>query len=529
MKIGILYICIGKYNIFWKDFYLTCEKYFIPESEKHYFVFTDAPEIEFEKENPRIHRIFQKNLGWPNNTLLRYELFLNSKNKIEKMDYLFYLNANLLFLNKINSDEFLPHDKEKLVGCLHPGYYNKTTDEFTYENNPKSKASITKGGGLNYFAGGINGGLTKDFIKVIEILKNNIDIDLKNNITAVWHDESHWNWYLNNHMNIVKTLSPSYLYPEGKDLPFVPKIIIRDKSLLGGHAKFRNRFESRLMINNIKHLLKNVIDATKHRTLIKLNGGLGNQLFQYAHARDLELHGKKIKFDTSFFYGNKSKKDTARDFGLNNFNIKTKAEFSTKKHLIIEIFNKIKRRIGIKIEVFFQSEKYFLRSSNVIKEELALKNPLSLKANKWQTAIIDSNNSISLHIRRGDYVSDSKTNSYHGTCDIEYYKKALEILVGKLGRKNIDIFVFSDDIAWAKENISFPYPTHFVSDPNIPDYEEMYLMSLCKHNIIANSTFSWWGAWLNQNPDKIVIGPKQWFRNKTSEELDILPKEWVTI
>ena len=105
MKIGILYICTGKYKIFWKDFYLTCEKNFITEAEKHYFVFTDSPKIDFEKQNGNIHRIYQANLGWPDNTLKRYEIFLKSKEKILGMDYLFYLNANLLFLERITADE----------------------------------------------------------------------------------------------------------------------------------------------------------------------------------------------------------------------------------------------------------------------------------------------------------------------------------------------------------------------------------------------------------------------------------------
>ena len=533
MKIGILYICTGKYNIFWKNFYLSCEKYFIPNAEKHYFIFTDADSVEFESDNQNIHKIYQKNLGWPDNTLKRYEVFLKAKNLYVDIDYLFFMNANLLFKKEVKAEEFLPQNTEKVVGCLHPGYFNKQSSEFTYEKRPESKAFITKEivnrKESRYYAGGINGGVTSNFIEIMELLENNIKQDEENNITAIWHDESHWNWYLNNHLNIVKTLSPSYLYPEGKDLPFVPKIIIRDKSILGGHAKFRNKFEIRLILNSLKHLIKNTCKSMKFKTLIKLNGGLGNQLFQYAHARDLELHSEKIEFDVSFFHGNRAAVDTARNFKLNNFNIRTRAKFSPKKHSIIDVLDKVKRKIGINVEVFYQNEKYFSKSTDVIREELTLKNPLSTKTLEWQKAILTSNNSTSLHVRRGDYVSDSKTNSYHGTCDVEYYKKALETLVGKIGNKNIEIFVFSDDITWAKDNLTFPYSTRFVSDPNIPDYEEMYLMSLCKHNIIANSTFSWWGAWLNKNPNKIVIGPKQWFRNKASEELDILPKEWITI
>jgi len=259
MKIGILYICTGKYKIFWKDFYLSCEKNFITEAEKHYFVFTDSPEIYFESDNKNIHRIYQANLGWPDNTLKRYEVFLKAKEKVFGMDYLFFLNANLLFLERITAEEFLPHNQEKFVGCLHPGYYNKPIEKFTYENNPKSKAYLSKEVGKHYFAGGINGGVTKNFLEVSELLDKNIETDKTNKILAIWHDESHWNAYLNTHLDAVKTLPPDYLYPEGENMPFDKKILIRDKKLIGGHTDFRNKIELRLVFNKLKSLVKKVL------------------------------------------------------------------------------------------------------------------------------------------------------------------------------------------------------------------------------------------------------------------------------
>jgi hypothetical protein len=260
MKIGILYICTGKYIIFWKDFYLSCEKYFISKAEIHYFVFTDADEIEFEKTNTRIHRIPQVNLGWPNNTLMRYDIFLNSKDKLETMDYLFFFNANIIFIKDITASEFLPSGIQKLVGCLHPGYYNKNKDKFDYDNNPLSTACIKKGEGYKYFAGGINGGETRYFLNTIKTLNENINTDSRNGVLAKWHDESHWNWYLNNHYDIIKILDPSYLFFPKLKLPLEPKIILRDKSTLGGHAKFRNKFEIRLMINSLKEFIKKIIN-----------------------------------------------------------------------------------------------------------------------------------------------------------------------------------------------------------------------------------------------------------------------------
>jgi hypothetical protein len=262
---------------------------------------------------------------------------------------------------------------------------------------------------------------------------------------------------------------------------------------------------------------------------IKLQGGLGNQLFQYAYGRSLELSGKKIILDNSFYNGSKSKTDTARDFKLNNFSIETKAKFLNRKYFTLELFKKILAKLNLAKDGFYQSEKYFKNIESNIRKEFTLKNPLSQESKIWQEKINNTNNSISLHIRRGDYVEDKKTNAFHGSCDLEYYKKGLGEIKKLIKNENIEIFIFSDDPNWAKENLNFTYPTFFVSDEQIPDYEEMYLMSLCKNNIIANSTFSWWGAWLNRNPNRIVVGPKQWFTNKTSDELEILPKEWVQI
>lgn len=263
--------------------------------------------------------------------------------------------------------------------------------------------------------------------------------------------------------------------------------------------------------------------------IIKIKGGLGNQLFQYAYGRNLELVGEKVIFDNSFFNGAKAKIDTARNFKLDNYNIETKAEFSPKNHPFLNTLSKIKRKLGLKHEEFFQSEKYFIDHKNQILKEFTLKNPLSASSQIWQKQINDDVNSISIHIRRGDYVQDKNTNKFHGTCDIEYYKKAFAEVFKRSQNKEIKIFVFSDDIAWAKENLYFNFPIYYISDPQIPDYEEIYLMSLCKNNIIANSTFSWWGAYLNKNNDKIVAAPKQWFANKTADELDILPKTWLQI
>jgi hypothetical protein len=269
VKIGILYICTGNYTVFWKDFYESMEKYFATDAEKHYFVFTDADHIEHGvdaagNKNPYIHRIYQKNLGWPGNTLKRFHMFLGIEEELAKLDYLFFCNANLQVLQTISASDVLPTGEEKLVATLHPGFYAKPRRKFTYEKNRKSIAYINKSEGERYFAGGFNGGTSSAFISATKKMREQIDADEKNGVVARWHDESHWNRYLVSRTD-VKVLSPAFLYPEGWSLPFTQIILVRDKKKLGGHNTMRNSKNSLkdVVITWAKTFIKNLILLAK--------------------------------------------------------------------------------------------------------------------------------------------------------------------------------------------------------------------------------------------------------------------------
>lgn len=256
IKIGILYICTGHYSIFWKEFYESMERYFIGDAEKHYFVFTDSAEIAYEKVSPNIHRIIQADLGWPDNTLLRFHIFLEHEKELINMDYLFFFNANLLVLRPIRASDFLPTETESSVATLHPGFYAKDRSLYPYENNKNSTAYIPRQIGTHYFAGGLNGGRTPDFIATMKIMRENIDSDNARGVVALWHDESHWNKFLSERNNI-KVLSPAYLYPEGWVLPFDPIILIRDKTKYGGHNRLRNQKPS--IVRTVGQISKKII------------------------------------------------------------------------------------------------------------------------------------------------------------------------------------------------------------------------------------------------------------------------------
>lgn len=256
MKIGILYICTGKYTVFRKDFYLSAEKYFLTNHDIHYFVFTDSSDIYDYNQNPRIHIIPHKHLWWPDATLMRFHTFLWEEEALSKMDYLFFCNANLE-IKQIIWEEILPSDEEEIVATQHPWFYNKKDKDFTYERNINSTAYIAFGEWKHYLAWWFNGWSSANFLSMCKTLSKNIDSDKKNNIIALRHDESHINNYLLN--KTYKLLDAWYLYPESWGVPFEKKIIVRDKSKLIPVDEVKwNKFYTKYL-NKILYFIKNII------------------------------------------------------------------------------------------------------------------------------------------------------------------------------------------------------------------------------------------------------------------------------
>lgn len=226
-KVAVLYICTGEYIVFWKDFFISYEKNFLNNSTKEYFVFTDSQNI-YEEENPRVHKVWQKNLGWPNNTLKRFDIFLRVEEELKSFDFIFFMNANCKCVDKISEEEFLTDDKGLIV-VKHPGYYNVSIEKYDYDRNAKSKAFIEKGKGLYYVCGGVNGGKAEAYLELVHVLQKWIQEDEENGIIAKWHDESHLNRYILD-CDDYMILGPEYCYPENWKLPFKAKIVVREKS-----------------------------------------------------------------------------------------------------------------------------------------------------------------------------------------------------------------------------------------------------------------------------------------------------------
>lgn len=234
MKIGIMTICTGKYDKFFQKLYDSCENNFLRNHEKVYYVFSDGD----IPNKPNIFRINQSKLGWPYDTMMRFHMFNSIKDELLKNDYIFFFNANMLVMNEI-SDSVIPGvDNDYLMGVSHPSFYNIPVDFTTYDRNNKCSCFIPYGQGKNYYQGCFNGGRSIEFMEMCDVLSKNIDIDLKNGIIPLWHDESQINWYYKDRNPL--TLNPGFAYPEMWQLPFDRHILQLDKEHYGGHNFLRS-------------------------------------------------------------------------------------------------------------------------------------------------------------------------------------------------------------------------------------------------------------------------------------------------
>jgi len=275
--------------------------------------------------------------------------------------------------------------------------------------------------------------------------------------------------------------------------------------------------------------------------IVKIFAGLGNQMFHYALGRHSAiLNRTELKLDITGFDNYKF-----RRYGLNNYNIKAdiatlkeirklktnklfaKVGFIKRSHIIEKpgvVFdeNILKLRGDYYLDGCWETEKYFRDIEDIIKDDFKVrKEPLG--KNKEILDQIINSNSVSIHIRRGDYLCHPEI---YNTFGLEYYQQAAQFIAQKIN--NPHFFIFSDDMPWVKKNLKLDFPATYVDQNNDnTNYEDIRLMSLCKHNINANSSFSWWGAWLNKNQNKIVISPKKLINLKNFSNKDSIPNSWI--
>lgn len=283
--------------------------------------------------------------------------------------------------------------------------------------------------------------------------------------------------------------------------------------------------------------------------IVKVIGGLGNQMFQYAFYKslckiypdtkldilsfeDYRLHNgyelEKIFINLNSVYANANEIRKLADNHHGSTAHIRKKFFGIKKTHYLEKFlgynnvclDKLKNRY---FEGYWQSEKYFSHIEGVIRQEFRF-TPFDEKMNINISKEINLTNSISVHVRRGDYVNHPL---YSNICTELYYEKAINLMLKRVDHPHF--FVFSDDISWCIDNLKLTDRVTYINWNNKEkSYRDMQLMSLCKHNIIANSSFSWWGAWLNTNTDKIVIAPSRVI-NSNHDIVDFVPDQWLKI
>lgn len=282
---------------------------------------------------------------------------------------------------------------------------------------------------------------------------------------------------------------------------------------------------------------------------VHIYGGLGNQMFQYACGRALALrHGADFRIDDRDFSAG-----PGQVFGLHHFNIVTdsggngKLPPSKRERLryffwrYLNLPPKFIRESGTLFDPkvlelkgdcllhgYWQSERYFEDFGGQIREELTIKSPPS-ETNRQMLAELGRVPAVSVHVRRGDYVSNPKALAYHGTCGQEYYRKAARHIAENMTAEPV-FFVFSDEPEWAREHLDLPFEMRIVNhNDSANNYEDMRLMASCRHHIIANSSFSWWGAWLNPSTEKIVVAPARWVADSVNANPHITPKSWVRL
>lgn len=289
--------------------------------------------------------------------------------------------------------------------------------------------------------------------------------------------------------------------------------------------------------------------------IVRIYEGLGNQLFQYAYARTLSLSSDhEVLLDVRETGRLKKEKGMMpRKYGLKNFRIalpvcsnagtlypylnKPKTAACMKKLsewgiLPYKYFSESdpfydEHLLDLKgnwyLQGWFQDSRYFQEYAGIIKKEIVPKK--RIKINSKLKKILYSENTVSVHLRRSDF------SQMHNILTETYYRNAMDYMKDAVASPFW--VVFSDDIGWAKKNIDFGLNCYYLSDSEgLEDYEELMVMSCCMNHIIANSTYSWWGAWLGRNESKIIVGPEKWFMGdyiSLYRRNSIMPKEWIRV
>jgi hypothetical protein len=289
----------------------------------------------------------------------------------------------------------------------------------------------------------------------------------------------------------------------------------------------------------------------------RLTGGLGNQMFQYAAGRSAAARlGTQLRLDSRWFAGKGSGiPGNRREFLLGCFAIdadlvdagriavlppRSRRQYWSQRLLprpwqpTLTVLTEDDGRLpdtrffaisdDTYLDGFWHSERYFTAHAHIVRKDFSFRTPPTA-ANASFAATIVETNSVSVHVRRQDYITEPKTRSVSGILQPEWYRAAVGAIAARSDAASV--YVFSDDPEWCRSNLTFDHPMTIVEWNQAAAFEDMRLMSLCRHHVIANSTFSWWGAWLDPHPDKIVIAPEPWRMDRAAPQ--VLPDGWIRL
>lgn len=533
MRIGIIYIATGIYTEFWKEFYPTCEAFFCMDAQKGYEIFTDSPKLLSMKfHNTYMHPIEDR--GFIVNVSSKPKFICEIASELEqKYDYVFYLNGNYKFVEPILSHEILPGPENNYLTVLSfDRYKSKLSEELPYDRNPCCQAYIPYGQGTSYYQGGFYGGRTKEMLLLSKWCASRIEEDLRKKIIALYHDESYLNRYLLDcHPRALNEVygNSSFLNYSG----YFKAILLQKEAYLDANKLWE--VKGAAMDNSLSFLLDDRLQINPIG-IVSFSGRLGNQMFQYAYLLYLRSKlGKKRRFYLQAI-NNEPLVSVfpipSSDFLPNEL----AAGISQASSWQIEsIFEKQASRVQNLVDSplpiacytgYWQCFDYVNANATLIREQFTFPEATLSEASAKLLKHIRNTCSVSIHVRRGDYCSPKNKMIYGGVCSIRYYRNAMRRMETLL-QERPHYFIFTDDPAWVKKHL--PIENSIVVDYNQgkSDWEDMMLMSSCHHHIIANSTFSWWGAWLGNFPGQQIIAPEWWYNGVPTPHL--FPDTWIRI
>lgn len=541
MKLGIIYLATGEYHKFWREFYMTCERYFCLDIEKGYEIFTDTPE-EFEIYNDKnicLHKI--DDLGWIVNTSYKSKYICNIRVELLKYDYVFYINSNFLFTAPIYAKEILPDASDDYLTALSFDHYLQVdVENYPYDRQPESLAYIPIGQGKRYFQGGFYGGRTREMLLLSDWCCEAIAQDFNRKIIARFHDESYINRYMLDKQ--PKVLNDEYALQHIWPYHGPHKAIIRNKEeLLGTHVL--GRLKEVYTDTSLSFLLDEHL-CFRPGGIVNLYGGLGNQMFGYAYCLYMQKRDTQRRWWTDAYACLNTNDHNGYELNKIFFGINASLELSDEIHQkLSQISDRYKNNNNeshlSRVQDFIPSDKplvicngcwqcypYVEACAEELRQQFRFDETKLSKKSKNILDVISNRCTVSIHIRRGDYLKGNNEWLYGGICTIAYYQAAMLQLEEKLREKPY-YFFFSDEPDWVKKYFNLPNSRIIDWNQKEESWQDLCLMAACRHHIIANSSFSWWGAWLGQHEGTLTIAPDVWYN--TTHTPDLLPTEWIRI